>query len=372
MNKIKLIGIRGDKNYESWRTTTRQVLKDLNLQNKLEEVNKVDAIVDFQVSAVPALMINDTILLEQNNHIPDTHEIKNSILNYLNQHTQKMQNIVIPTDFSKTAHNAYLYGCDLAEYIGGQVKVMHACYPSVDSLNGINTPNIEELKAYKNDQLDAFIQNDHPTSVESVIEKNMVEKIIKIGFPKDEIIKISEAKDTDMIVMGTTGKGGVLDKIFGSVSSDVAMKAHCPIWLVPPNAQFDGIKNILYAGNYESANGRMLREVSEIAKKFEANIHMVHVSKKKSHEENKIQELVLEKLFNKIAPDLDFEMATVVSEKVWEGLDRYTSKNNIDLMVIVTRHRNFFDSIRHKSITKDMIFHTKTPLLILHLDDIAS
>ncbi|MFT5168599.1 MAG: nucleotide-binding universal stress UspA family protein [Saprospiraceae bacterium] len=369
MKKIKLVGIRGDEKYESWRRNTKQVLAELKLESRLEEVNQVDAILGFSISAVPALIINNTILLEQNLHIPGVAEIKDVILNYLNQEKMKMENIVVPTDFSVPAHNAYLYARDLAEFVGGQVKVVHACYPDRNSISGLTIPSVEELLENKRHLLDTFVQDDQPGSIEGVVAKEMVGKEVIVGFPKEEIIKLSSQKEVDVILMGTTGSGDLLNKFFGSVSSEVSQKAHCPVWLVPPNTSFNGIKNILYAGNYESADGRMLREVSELAARFEANIHMVHVSKKKNFEENKIQELISERLFNKLAPNLKFKMGTVVSEKVWEGLDLYTQENNIDLIVVVTKHRSFWEGLRTKSITKEMVFHTKVPLLILHLDD---
>lgn len=369
MKKIKLVGIRGDEKYESWRRNTKQVLAELKLESRLEEVNQVDAILGFSISAVPALIINKTILLEQNKHIPNVAEIKDVILNYLNQEKMEMKNIVVPTDFSLPARNAYLYARDLAEFVGGKVKVVHACYPDRNSISGLAVPTVEELIEHKKSKLDAFVQDDQPDSMEGVVAKEMVEKEVIVGFPKEEIVKLSSQKELDVIVMGTTGSGDLLDKLFGSVSSEVSQKAHCPVWLVPPKASFDGIKNILYAGNYESADGRILREVSELAARFEADIHLVHVSKKKNFEENQVQELITERLFNKIAPDLKFKMGTVVSEKVWEGLGFYTEQNKIDLIVVVTKHRNFWESLMKKSITKEMVFHTRVPLLILHLDD---
>ena len=278
-----------------------------------------------------------------------------------------MKKILLPTDFSQTAHNAYLYGRDLAEFIDGQIKVIHVSYPNRDSITGIYAPSIQELKKYKQKQLDAFVQDGPPNSMEGIIAKQMVDKEVIIGFPKEEILNRSKSKEVDMILLGTTGSGGVLNKLLGSVSSEVSQKAHCPVFLVPPNARFDGLKNILYAGNYESADKQMLQEISELAAKFEADIHMVHVTKKKSYEENQIQELILERLFKKVAPNVKFKTGTVISEKVWEGLDYYAQQNDIDLIVIVTRHRNFWESIRHKSVTKKMVFHTNTPLLILHL-----
>ncbi len=52
------------------------------------------------------------------------------------------------------------------------------------------------------------------------------------GFPADELIKA--ASDADMIVLGSRGAGGFTRLLMGSVASQVAQHAHCPVLIVPP------------------------------------------------------------------------------------------------------------------------------------------
>ena len=52
------------------------------------------------------------------------------------------------------------------------------------------------------------------------------------GFPVEEII--NAGKDADMIVLGSRGAGGFARLMMGSVSSQVAHHAHCPVLIVPP------------------------------------------------------------------------------------------------------------------------------------------
>jgi nucleotide-binding universal stress UspA family protein len=52
------------------------------------------------------------------------------------------------------------------------------------------------------------------------------------GFPVEELI--NAAKDADMIVLGSRGAGGFTRLMMGSVSSQVAQHAHCPVLIVPP------------------------------------------------------------------------------------------------------------------------------------------
>jgi len=52
------------------------------------------------------------------------------------------------------------------------------------------------------------------------------------GYPVEELIKAGQ--DADMIVLGSRGAGGFTRLMMGSVSSQVAQHAHCPVLIVPP------------------------------------------------------------------------------------------------------------------------------------------
>ena len=51
------------------------------------------------------------------------------------------------------------------------------------------------------------------------------------GFPAEELIGAS--KDSDLLVIGARGGGGFHRLTLGSVSSQVAHHAHCPVVIVP-------------------------------------------------------------------------------------------------------------------------------------------
>jgi nucleotide-binding universal stress UspA family protein len=52
------------------------------------------------------------------------------------------------------------------------------------------------------------------------------------GFVVDELI--NAGKDADMLVVGSRGAGGFTRLMMGSVASQVAQHAYCPVLIVPP------------------------------------------------------------------------------------------------------------------------------------------
>ena len=277
-----------------------------------------------------------------------------------------MKKIIVPTDFSKSAGNAYDYARALVDHLEYQIKVVNVCHPNTDAVNGIQIPSMGELLKFHQDKLDEFVFADPSDSVEGVVADTMVEKEVYIGFASEVLINLSKEEDTELMVMGTSGKGGILEKVFGSISSKVSKHGHCPIWLIPPKAKFNGIKNIMYASNYQSADDALIQKIIDFAGIFDANIHMVHVTEDKNEKDFQLEEVLIEQLFRRKASSLEFRMSTIKSKSVWEGLYSYADANQIDLIVMVNRHRNFWESLLHKSTIEAMVFHAQTPLLIVH------
>jgi nucleotide-binding universal stress UspA family protein len=53
------------------------------------------------------------------------------------------------------------------------------------------------------------------------------------GFPVEELL--AAAEDADIIVLGSRGAGGFTRLLLGSVSSQIAQHAPCPVLIVPPD-----------------------------------------------------------------------------------------------------------------------------------------
>ena len=64
------------------------------------------------------------------------------------------------------------------------------------------------------------------------IENVSLQSQVLIGDPSNEIIKFANDQKVNLIIMGTTGLGGVKKFVFGSVARNVSEKAKCPVMLV--------------------------------------------------------------------------------------------------------------------------------------------
>ena len=64
------------------------------------------------------------------------------------------------------------------------------------------------------------------------IDNASLQTQVIIGNPSEEIIKFANDEKIELIVMGTTGLGGLSKIVSGSVARNVSEKAKCPVMLV--------------------------------------------------------------------------------------------------------------------------------------------
>ena len=100
---------------------------------------------------------------------------------------------------------------------------------------------------------------------------------IRSGNVATEILEIANAKQIDLIVMGMSQKKKLANALFGNISLAVLNKAPCPVFLVPPQAMYLGINNIVYAVDFEKPDLVSLRLLLEWAKAFDTTLHLLYV-----------------------------------------------------------------------------------------------
>lgn len=272
-----------------------------------------------------------------------------------------IKRILVPVDFSAGAAAALRYAEAFAAFtLASEVKVIHVFTPETATADSIAAPSMGELMDLRDEQLAKFL-SDIPTSKGVNRQAELL-----LGFPADKIVEQSE--DFDLIIMGATGDTDLIEEVFGTVSSAVSQKAESPVLLVPNRAVFKEYENILYASNSLSLSRRAVLQFRDFNDLFHARVHFVHINDAEGAHEGK-RERLFAPLFNNPDPEFAFEIQEVTAESVQEGLVDYLKTKPIQLAVMVTKHRGFWERLFHHSETRQMVLNPETPLLILHLED---
>ena len=283
------------------------------------------------------------------------------------------KNIVVATDFSDASLIAYHYAHRLANRFQASLKVVHAFQIFVNAVRPELTemaPSLSEMQKYNEERMSNFLDetNDLPDSDTLVASQVTVTTEVKVGFPAETLIELSKDPSVDLLVLGSSGEKNWFDRLLGSVAVEVSQGAYCPVLLVPQKADFKGFRHILYGASEESAKPKTLRIAVDWAKYFRSSLHFVHVNIEPDDELRETVRYFFNHYIQQYAPSMSFSIDTIKAKSVMNGLWKYSSKNDMDLVVVVSHHRDFWDKFNHHSVSKDLSLHTKLPILYLFSD----
>ena len=138
-----------------------------------------------------------------------------------------IKKILLPTDGSESAQNAFEYALRVADLTGSDIIVLNV----VEKMT-------KNLKFGLQSQLEVSLKEESEKLLKKTIEKIKkkgikVESRIEFGVPHQKILKFALKEDIDLIVMGTQGLSGLARLMLGSVADRVLRGASCPVLLIP-------------------------------------------------------------------------------------------------------------------------------------------
>ena len=139
-----------------------------------------------------------------------------------------IRKILVPTDFSPHAEEAFRVAHDLAKATGAGVVVFHVSRPPAvvsDGDRDCSRPRPVARGRTSGIDLRKIQPPDPAVHVEH-------EVIVADRPDASHILRILRERGCDLIVMGTHGRSHLRHLLFGSVTEDVVRKADCPVMVV--------------------------------------------------------------------------------------------------------------------------------------------
>jgi nucleotide-binding universal stress UspA family protein len=138
-----------------------------------------------------------------------------------------IRKILVPTDFSAHADEAFRVAHTLARAVGAKVVLFHVAHPpAVVSEGGkflVDPGNTDAANLW-----DRF-HSDQPTDAKVRVEH----EVIVAGKPRARhVLEILDKLGCDLIVMGTHGHSWLKQLLLGSLAEEVIRLARCPVMVV--------------------------------------------------------------------------------------------------------------------------------------------
>ncbi len=138
---------------------------------------------------------------------------------------QAIRTILHPTDFSVPSGLAFRLACSLAQAHGARLHVLHVAeHPVVVPVEGTGTGWPVRYQQELTAKLLAIRPDDPNVPVEH--------QLLFAAAPGAEIVRVAQAIEADLIVMGTHGRTGLARLLMGSVAEQVVRKAPCSVLTV--------------------------------------------------------------------------------------------------------------------------------------------
>ncbi len=265
-----------------------------------------------------------------------------------------MKKILFPTDFSTCASNAFVYTQQLARKLRADVDLISIFNLPVSDASSVPPDFIQEMLDEKRsaiyNQLDAFAK-EYPSATTG-------ELIAEYGvFVYQEVTDKARDQQYDLIAMGTKGEHNAIEKLMGSVTSQMMMHASSPVLAIPEHAGYRPIKRIAFATDFFPDQKEAIQQLTTFAKNLSAQIEYVHIDTSGNGQ-------TLEGRREEVMRKYGYSQFTLIQNKsLFEGIEDYLVKNSIDLLALFIPKRKLFERLFHNSFSKKMAFHSKIPLL---------
>jgi nucleotide-binding universal stress UspA family protein len=270
-----------------------------------------------------------------------------------------MKRILFPTDFSAAARTAFVYALRFADSFDAELVILH-----VYDLPIVETPPLPDATT---DIFDIVEMNQFESFREQLPELHRMAEGLNLGNVKMRNIllygdliynigKVCKEEDIDMIVMGTKGATGLKETFLGSTTASVMVNAAVPVLGVPADAEYHPIKNIAFTTQYKDTDNEAMRKALLIAGKFRAGIQCLCVT-------NNSEPADLE---SRITGWKAHYKDAISGDNIEQAMLDFIESRGVDLLVMRTHKRGFFEGLFHRSLTKKMAYHTKVPLLVYH------
>ena len=285
-----------------------------------------------------------------------------------------IKRILVPTDFSDNSRAAFDYALKLAEDKKASIKVVHIYADFTPDMALVEASYVAGGRSIAEitEALANFVDDEMETAGNIVTARKVkVEAEVYYGSPVQDIVAMSKTDEFDLIIMGTAGQRNWGELMFGSVSTHVSQKAYCPVLLVPSESEYKKVKDIVYACDFDHKSFKHVGLVSDVAKTFGANVHLLFVKTEENEWQDYSKDVEdMRTVFHAQAPKLKYTSDIIAEDDVVEGINKYGKVNEIDMVVAVTKHRRFWDRILHSSKVKEMAIYSELPVLVIKADDL--
>ncbi|AMM51764.1 hypothetical protein TH61_12065 [Rufibacter sp. DG15C] len=261
--------------------------------------------------------------------------------------------ILLPFNFTDACVTALRYAYQFADHIGADITLLH-CTGALQL-----TPTFESQLVMR---LRSFAERHARQVTAGIGTEPLIECSIKEGDLRKHLTQLVDEWDIDMLVSPA-------DYLLAGLEQQevVALPelVKCPILLVPSNAVFQPLKEIVFSLDVTDTNEAVMKRVQKLAQKFNVHLTLLHLHSQLDG----VSFCQVKKAAATLKTELPYPNLDIVCQEeddLLEGLNSFSGRATPDLFVLATRDTHLLQEYFSSDYRKTSPGHLRTPLLNLY------
>jgi len=191
------------------------------------------------------------------------------------------------------------------------------------------------------------------------------QKIIQEGTASITISRLASHHEADLIVIGTSGAGGIKKLIMGSSTISLLKETNVPTLVVPAKASLTQIRKLIMAIQFSDHEKPLLNKLITFKNAWGLEIDFIHVSTMLDFKE----ELACLGLATYMSKHLQLKTDHVINlnaTTINEGINSYLQSNESNILVMCHQQKSFWKEFQQRSHSLAMTYQSSVPILVMN------
>ncbi len=275
-----------------------------------------------------------------------------------------MKNILVPTDFSKTADNALNVAADLARKHGADIYLLHLLDLPFDEIDAMGGHSALPESMF-------FMKLAHKRFEEVMSREELkditIHEVVEFNKPFSGVMDACKKYDTDLIVMGSHGTSGLKEIFIGSNTEKVVRSSQIPVLVIKKEHDSFEINNIVFASDFNKDNKETYRQASALAEQLDAKIDLLMINTPNNFITTKEAKARIHNFIGDVNY-ANYDIHIYNDESVEKGILNFADGVDADLIGISTHGRQGIAHIFNGSISEDLVNHADRPVITFKIN----
>jgi len=275
----------------------------------------------------------------------------------------EIANILVPIDFSPCSKNALKIAIGIAKRFDAKIHMVNAIHVHHPHPQFFAGSLIDSILSDYGSQVHTSFEELTSEVVELEEVPHEVDKFL--AYLTDAIHTVCHQKNIDLIVMGTRSDHSSIEHMIGTRTTDILETSEVPVIVLPESQADFNLNKIGFAFDMsEIKNTKKLGLIATLASSYASEILIFSIVDQREEITPHIQSEIKE--IKSRFDGLNVSARTVHGKSVIQGINEFAEAHQLDLIVMVPRHKRFFEKLFTSSVTKTIAIDSKTPILSFH------